>query len=371
MIRLASVISDFEADFLRQFRHRLSFDQLRALAAIKHCRSPASSMMQVQCTDCAHHRLVPHSCGHRLCPHCQHHESQQWLERQMQRLVPADYFLLTFTLPAELRGLAVAHADIALDLLMRCAWETVHRFSQNDRQLQGTPGAIAVLHTHSRRLDFHPHVHLVVPAAAVDAAKQRWRCKRRGKNGTCLFNAKAVAKVFRAKMLAAIEAAGIPLPARYPQEWVAHCKSVGTGQKALIYLGRYLYRGGVPRTGHRRLRERPGEIPLSQCRNQQVAKAHARRHRFPLVDRPARTAQGISPRPQLRLSARQLQAPYWFAASVAEVRSRPFYSATQATTTDALLLLWRCDGDRQDADSIDIARSRRRPAGPRGSHLIM
>lgn len=245
MIRLASVISDFEADFLRQFRHRLSFDQLRALAAIKHCRSPASSMMQVQCTDCAHHRLVPHSCGHRLCPHCQHHESQQWLERQMQRLVPADYFLLTFTLPAEFRGLAVAHADIALDLLMRCAWETVHRFSQNDRQLQGTPGAIAVLHTHSRRLDFHPHVHLVVPAAAVDAAKQRWRCKRRGKNGTCLFNAKAVAKVFRAKMLAAIEAAGIPLPARYPQEWVAHCKSVGTGQKALIYLGRYLYRGVI------------------------------------------------------------------------------------------------------------------------------
>jgi hypothetical protein len=45
-------------------------------------------------------------------------------------------------------GLAAAHADIVFDFLMRCAWETVHRFSQNDRQLQGTPGAIAVLHTH-------------------------------------------------------------------------------------------------------------------------------------------------------------------------------------------------------------------------------
>ena len=245
MIRLAQVIADFEADFLRQFRHRLSFDQLRALAAIKRCRSPASPMMQVQCTDCTHHRLVPHSCGHRLCPHCQHHESQQWLERQMRRLVPADYFLLTFTLPAEFRGLAAAHADVVLDLLMRCAWDTVHRFSQNDRQLQGMPGAIAVLHTHSRRLDFHPHVHLVVPAAAVDAAKQRWRRKRRGKNGTYLFNEKAMAKVFRAKLLAAIAAAGIPLPARYPQEWVAHVKSVGSGEKALVYLGRYLYRGVI------------------------------------------------------------------------------------------------------------------------------
>jgi hypothetical protein len=163
----------------------------------------------------------------------------------MQRLVPADYFLLTFTLPAELRALTRARADVVLDLLMRCAWETVHRFSQNDRQLQGTSGAIAVLHTHSRRLDYHPHVHLVVPAAAIDAAKQRWRRKRRGNNGTYLFNEKALAQVFRAKMLAAIEAAGICLPASYPRQWVAHCKSVGTGQKALLYLGRYLYRGVI------------------------------------------------------------------------------------------------------------------------------
>lgn len=245
MIRLAHVIETFEADFLAQFRPRLTFDQLRALAALRHCRSPASPMMQIQCEGCDHQKLVPHSCGHRLCPHCQHHESQQWLERQMQRLVPADYFLLTFTLPAELRALTRARADVVLDLLMRCAWETVHRFSQNDRQLQGTSGAIAVLHTHSRRLDYHPHVHLVVPAAAIDAAKQRWRRKRRGNNGTYLFNEKALAQVFRAKMLAAIEAAGICLPASYPRQWVAHCKSVGTGQKALIYLGRYLYRGVI------------------------------------------------------------------------------------------------------------------------------
>ena len=163
----------------------------------------------------------------------------------MQRLVPADYFLVTFTLPAEFRAIAAAHADVVLDLVMRVAWETVHTFSHNDRQLQGTPGAIAVLHTHSRRLDFHPHVHLVVPAAAVDAEKQRWRRKRRGKKGSYLFNEKAMAKVFRARMLAAIEVAGIALPARYPQKWVAHCKSVGSGDKALVYLGRYLYRGVI------------------------------------------------------------------------------------------------------------------------------
>ena len=245
MIRLAQVIETFEADFLAQYRNRLRPEHTRALAAMKQCRTQASPKMQVQCTGCAHQKLVPHSCGHRHCPHCQHHESQQWLERQMRKQVPAEYFLLTFTLPSEFRALSWAHPRVVYDLLMRCAWETVRTFSQNDKQLQGTPGAIAVLHTHTRRLDYHPHVHLVMPAAAVDGEHRQWRIKRRHAKGIYLFNHKGLAKVFRAKMLAAIEAARLSLPVRYPKDWVVDCKAVGSGEKALIYLGRYLYRGVV------------------------------------------------------------------------------------------------------------------------------
>jgi len=145
-----------------------------------------------------------------------------------------------------LRALAWAHQDVLYDSLMRCAWQSVHTFSHNDRQLQGTPGAIAVLHTNTRALDYHPHVHLVVPAGAIDEKQQRWRTKRVGKSkGHYLFNHKALAKVFRAKMLAGIEAAGLRLPARHPGAWVVDCKSVGSGEKALVYLGRYLYRGVI------------------------------------------------------------------------------------------------------------------------------
>ena len=246
MIRLASVIETFEADFLAQYRHRLTSEHIHALAAIRHCRTRASPRMQAQCTQCEHHQLVPHSCGHRHCPHCQHHESQQWLERQMKKQLPAEYFLLTFTLPAEFRALAGAHQSVAYDSLLRCSWETVRLFSQNDKQLAGTPGAIAVLHTNTRRLDYHPHVHLVMPAAAVNSEQKLWRTKRRAKGkGSYLFNHKALAKVFRAKMLAAIDAAGLSPPSHYPAQWVVDCKSVGTGEKALIYLGRYLYRGVI------------------------------------------------------------------------------------------------------------------------------
>jgi Transposase zinc-binding domain/Putative transposase len=175
MIRLANVIATFETDFRAQYRDRLSPTHYRALAAIKQCRTHASPMMQVKCSGCEHQKLVPHSCGHRHCPHCQHHESQQWLERQLKKQVPAEYFLLTFTLPAEFRGLAWAHQNVVYAALMQCAWQTVHTFSRNDRQLQGTPGAIAVLHTNTRQLDYHPHVHLIMPAAANQMRKRKRR----------------------------------------------------------------------------------------------------------------------------------------------------------------------------------------------------
>jgi hypothetical protein len=70
---------------------------------------------------------------------------------------------------------------------MDCAWQTLRTFSQNHRQLQGRAGAVAVLHTHSRKLDFHPHVHLVMPAAALDANKGLWRTLRKSVQGRRLF----------------------------------------------------------------------------------------------------------------------------------------------------------------------------------------
>jgi len=62
---------------------------------------------------------VPHSSGHRSCHHCQHHESQQWLERQLQRLVPGTYFLVTFTLSAAFRGLAFSNQHALYSLLLQ------------------------------------------------------------------------------------------------------------------------------------------------------------------------------------------------------------------------------------------------------------
>jgi hypothetical protein len=98
-----------------------------------------------------------------------------------------------------------------------------------------------VLHTHSRALAYHPHIHAVIPAAAINKDNRLWR----EKPGKYLFNHKALAKVFRAKLLEAIVEDNLKLPDDCPEKWVVDCKSVSSGEKALVYLGRYLYRGVI------------------------------------------------------------------------------------------------------------------------------
>ncbi len=250
-MRLSSIFKTFEDGFLQQYKGKLLLSHRKALSAMKICRTRQSPKMLAGCTECEQQIYVPHSCGHRNCPHCQAHESQQWLERQLKKQVPAEYFLITFTLPAEFRPLAWRHQKQIYSLMIKCCWDTLKTFSQNDKALQGIPGAIAVLHTHSRALDHHPHVHIVMPAAAIDQLERLWRTKTskttsKSKNSKpYLFNHKALAKVFRAKMLEGIRKNGLAFPPKHPEEWVVHCKSVGSGEKALVYLGRYLYRGVI------------------------------------------------------------------------------------------------------------------------------
>lgn len=149
--------------------------------------------------------------------------------------------MLTFTVPARLRSLFFHHQRQAYRLFFDVVWGTLLSFSGKDKKLQGTPGAMAVLHTHSRALGYHPHIHVVIPAAAINKEQRLWREKQ----GNYLFSHKALAKVFRARLLSALLNEKLMLPESVPERWVVDCRQVSSGEKALIYLGRYLYRGVI------------------------------------------------------------------------------------------------------------------------------
>lgn len=241
MIRLSTVIEQFEQDFLSQYEQKILPSQRKAIHAMKTCRNRFSPKMQVHCEHCHTDQFIPHSCGNRNCPHCQHHENQQWLENQCRKLLTGQYFLLTFTVPAPLRAIFFQNQHTCYSLLFECVRDTLQTFCLNDKQLNGSAGITAVLHTHTRALEYHPHIHALMPAVAIDKNK---RCCRR-KSGKFLFSHKALASVFRAKMLDAINKTGLNVPENCPPKWVVDCKSVGKGEKTLIYLSRYLYRGVI------------------------------------------------------------------------------------------------------------------------------
>src|SRR5665811_2262391 len=171
-------------------------------------RSADAGQLLVQCTDCGHAAWRPRSCGHRSCPQCQNHETSFWLDRQQAKLLPVDYFMATFTLPYELRFLAWDHQVLFYDFLFACSSGTLKDFGLNPKNLGAGIGMTAVLHTHTRRLDYHPHIHVVVPGGGVDKPGKQWK-KLKGKY---LFNEFALAKVFRARCLDAFNKAELSIP---------------------------------------------------------------------------------------------------------------------------------------------------------------
>ena len=170
-----------------------------------------------------------------------HYDTTQWLNRQQQKLLPVNYFMVTFTLPAELRAVTASHQKVFYNLLMDCAHSTLKTFAGNHRELDSGIGMTAVLHTHTRRLDYHPHVHIIVPAVTVN--RQRRQCTKL--RGDYLFNAFALAKVFRARFIEGMIERGYCVPSNNPRKWVVDCRLVGRGLPALKYLSRYLYRGVI------------------------------------------------------------------------------------------------------------------------------
>jgi hypothetical protein len=241
MIKLADILRDHHTELLRLYGHRMQTLHHRAIEHILTCHTPACGEIGSQCEDCLHGTVQHPSCGDRFCPSCQHLANSDWLAKQQQKLLPVDYYMVTFTVPRQLRPFIWHHQTWAYNALFDCAVATLQSFFERDKKLLGQAGLTGVLHTHSRKLDFHPHIHLIVPAGSINKRSKVWRQK----NGKYLFKADNLAKVFTGKFMHALTQAGYHLPADTPTKYNVDCQHVGKGDKALTYLARYLYRGVI------------------------------------------------------------------------------------------------------------------------------
>lgn len=239
-MNIATLIEQYRQPLLDKYGHRLLPSHLRALDAITACKKQCGHFTS-ECGNCHHRQQHPLSCGHRSCPKCQNNEATTWLERQKQKLIPVEYFMVTLTIPEQLRQLVFNHQHRAYTLLFNAAIESLKELGLDQRHMGGEFGMTAILHTHTRKLDYHPHIHVVIPGAAlIDKGKAFKRS-----DSQYLIRGDVIAKMFRGKLLYALNEECFELPHTIPKRWVVNVKHIGKGLPALQYLSRYLYRGVI------------------------------------------------------------------------------------------------------------------------------
>jgi hypothetical protein len=259
----AAIRFDF-ADIVRAHRAelesvtRLGTRQRRVLTDIETCRTAALGGHLDQCTQCGYEHPSYNSCRNRHCPKCQALAQERWIEAQRARTLDVPHFHIVFTLPSELRPLAAFARRVVLHTLLRVAGKTLAAFART--RLKATVGATLVLHTWTRKLEWHPHVHALVTAGGLSVDGTRWCAAHRA----FLFPVKAMSKVFRAKMLAALrrdyrqgrfagfddfydpEAFSRLSRSLAKVKWHLYAKpSFARGKYVLDYLGRYTHRVGL------------------------------------------------------------------------------------------------------------------------------
>lgn len=348
MVTLADICQQYGPVYEAAFGDQLLPSHRQALRAIVQCRTAALGGHVYQCDACEQTQYSYHSCRNRHCPQCQGDKAADWLARQEAMLLPTPYFMLTFTLPAELRPFARSHQRLFYNLLFRASAEATQQLAQNPRFLGGDIGMVGVLHTWTRDQAYHPHVHYLVPAGAWDG--QVWRhprCKR------FLLPVKALSPVFRAKVRDALRGTDIweqiP-PAVWHKPWVVHCKRVGSGQRALSYLAPYIFRVAITNRRIVSLNDDPaGGLPTVTFRYRPSGSRHWRLSTVPVLEFIRRFLQHVLPQGFVKVRyygffssgqrARLQQVVAWLkppppAAPLKEQSSEAATPAPEATTTE-------------------------------------
>jgi hypothetical protein len=243
MLEVAEICRRHGAAYCAQQRLRPS--QERALRDIQACRTAYFGGHLKQCDHCGGQVYAYHSCRNRHCPKCHGDQTERWLAQQQTRLLPCPYFLVTFTLPAELRPLAFANQKKVYGLLLRSAAAALQKLALDPQYLGGRLGALAVLHTWTRAMLYHPHVHLLVTGGGLSADAKQWLAT---KHSAFLMPEAALALIFRAKLCAALKKAGLlpQVPRQvWRKQWLVDCKAVAQGPQALAYLARYVFRVAI------------------------------------------------------------------------------------------------------------------------------
>ena len=272
MLEVADIFRLHGPDYRAQFGNQMLPSHRRAMQDIEQCRTAALGGQLYYCAQCDEQRYSYHSCKNRHCPKCQNDQANLWLQEQQNLLLPGPHFMVTFTLPEELRAVARRNQKLIYNLLFRASSQALLKLAQDPRFVgaqkrgprAGSPrgvlvGMVGVLHTWTRQLLCHPHVHYIVTGGGL-SADARWRSSR----PDFLVPVKALSLIFRAKFRDQLKKSDLFAAVdqqAWKKKWVVHSQPVGSGESAFKYLAPYIFRVALSNNRLRQLHD--GQVTFS------------------------------------------------------------------------------------------------------------
>ena len=238
---LAEILTAHGPAYRAKFGRLIPDEQRAAVRAIVRCRTAALGGQRYRC-ECGREHFAYHSCNHRACPRCGRDDAAAWLAQQRPRLLPVPYFLVTFTVPEQLREPIRAARTAWYGALLKESAGALQDLAAQPQHLGAELGLTALLQTWTRDLRYHPHVHVLAPGGGLTANGLRWV---RGKDAPFFLPQQKLAARFKGRLKAWLQAEQPELFQAVPakvwwMKWVADLQPVGSGEAALKYLANYL-----------------------------------------------------------------------------------------------------------------------------------
>lgn len=244
MTTIRDIFNAFGPEYLERYPN-LPLAHQKVISAILDCQSGHYGHSLYACQSCGGQHRVNHSCGNRHCPQCQHHKTQQWLHHQLEKQLPGPHFLITFTVPETLRPFIRSHQQIAYHALFKASSQAIKRLAKDERFI-GTqlPGFTGILHTWGRQLQYHPHIHYIVPGGGLSKDRTQWLPSR----DSFFVPVKALSPIYRAIFKQEMQLAQYLNhidPQVWNTAWNVHSQANSAGHTAFKYLAPYVFKVAI------------------------------------------------------------------------------------------------------------------------------
>lgn len=239
---IKEIFQIFGPEYITRFGGAIPGDHRKVIHAIINCRTDHYGAILYTCEECGQPHLVYRSCGNRHCPNCQHHKARQWLDKQIKRQLPGHHFMITFTVPEQIRRFIRSNQRLCYSALFAASSDTMKKLVSDPKHIGGDiPGFFGVLHTWGKQLQYHPHIHYIVPGGALSKEDNRWYPSRID----FYLPVKAMSAIFKAKFKDEMKKNNLytQIPSKvWEQNFNVNCQAVGSSERSIRYLAPYVFK---------------------------------------------------------------------------------------------------------------------------------